>query len=128
MGIHADYSFLADGEQVSELDRPYVVCFESRERPFRIFLGYDGDGDLGSWEQTLGQDLGPYDVEDSGSFPVIDAVADPGFEAFLARMAAEPNRTVWSVVMGRTGLTDAAPLEAVEVGGVDEVWLDLTIK
>ncbi len=128
VGIHVDYRLVADQEVVSELDRPYVVCFESRERPFRLFLGYDGDGDLATWEQTLGQDLGPYDVEDTGTFPVIDAEADPGFDAFLSRMAAEPDRTVWSVVMGRSGLTEAAPLEAVEVVGVDEIWLELTIK
>gem|GEM_PF-2885960 len=129
VGIHADFQLVDDQDQVlGELDRTYVTCFQSRERPFRVFLAYDGDGDHGAWEQTLGADLGPYDVEHSGSFPIIDAAADPGFDAFVARMDQEPERTVWSVIIGRTGLTEAAPLVAPPVAGVDAMWLDLAIK
>jgi len=129
VGVHADFQLVDGQDQVlGELDRTYVTCFASRERPFRIFLAFDGDGDHAAWEQTLGAELGPYDVEDSGSFPVIDATRDPGFDAFVDRMAREPERTVWSVIVGRTGLTEAAPLAAPDVSDVSAMWVQLAIK
>lgn len=129
VGIHADYLLVDDQERVvGELDRTYVTCFASRERPFRIFLAYDADGDHSAWEQTLGAGLGPYDVDDSGSFPVLDPETDPGFQAFVDRMARDPDRTIWSVIIGRSGLTEAAPLGAVPVDGVEALWLDLSIR
>jgi hypothetical protein len=129
VGVHADFQLVDDQDQVlGELDRTYLTCFASRERPFRVFLAFDGDGDHGSWEQTLGAELGPYDVDDTGSFPVLDSTSDPGFDAFVDRMAREPERTVWSVIIGRSGLTEAAPLTAPDVTGVTAMWVDLAIN
>jgi hypothetical protein len=43
-------------------------------------------------------------------------------------MAREPERTVWSVIIGRSGLTEAAPLTAPDVTGVTAMWVDLAIN
>ncbi len=127
--VHADFELVdAEGQKLGEVDRPYVACFERHERPFRIFLAFDTDGDHSAWEWTLGADLGPYHLDDSGSWPTLDPSTDPGFGEFVEVMAADPDRTLWSVIMGRTGLTEAAPLPVPSVEGVEAMWLDLAIK
>jgi hypothetical protein len=128
IGVHADFQLVQGDQVMGELDRTYLTCFYRRESPFRVFLAYDADGDHGFWEQTLGAALGPYDVDDTATFPVLDPSTDPGFDDFVDRLIHEPERTVWSVIIGRSGLTEAAPLSTPIVPDLDAIWLELAIK